>query len=284
MVSLSHVYLLIFGMCSPPPKVSSNVPRNTDAILTVVIADGSTNHRCAVFTSNMALDPRQYKQRKRQMEAEAELGTLLSKYGISRDRIFFVTNNVLEGVNVVDFVNESPALVKAYFERFPLEAPHLATSVVYSDGGNAFKSVDFKSFGFAAHRVYPACVHQFLSPNDNNLHGAAKVKWRLQKLGQQMESAEETHLLMHLIDIDQNEHSRFYFDRNRLLGPETDRSAQALELVGGSQSNVRKREIYHNQCYRKFLRLKKEADDDNSTDPKQLIDEQFDDLSDDSAS
>ena len=32
--------------------------------------------------------------------------------------------------------------------------------------------------GYGTHLFYPAAVHQYLSPNDNKLHGAAKSKWR----------------------------------------------------------------------------------------------------------
>ena len=51
---------------------------------------------------------------------------------------------------------------------------------VLSDNGNAFKDngVDiFDAPGFKRHRYYPAAVHQYLSPNDNRLHGAAKKAW-----------------------------------------------------------------------------------------------------------
>ena len=51
---------------------------------------------------------------------------------------------------------------------------------VLSDNGNAFKDdgVDiFDALGFKLHRSFPAAVHQYLSPNDNRLHGAAKKAW-----------------------------------------------------------------------------------------------------------
>jgi hypothetical protein len=52
---------------------------------------------------------------------------------------------------------------------------------IMSDGGGSFKVGDisiFADLGYDRHTVYPAPVHQFLSPNDNRLHGAAKQRWR----------------------------------------------------------------------------------------------------------
>jgi hypothetical protein len=53
--------------------------------------------------------------------------------------------------------------------------------VVLTDGGKKIQGGQedvFEKLGAAKHLVYPACVHQFLSPNDNDVHGAAKGKWR----------------------------------------------------------------------------------------------------------
>jgi len=35
-----------------------------------------------------------------------------------------------------------------------------------------------EKIGYGKHIFYPVCVHQFLSPNDNKLHGRTKAKWR----------------------------------------------------------------------------------------------------------
>ena len=49
-------------------------------------------------------------------------------------------------------------------------------SVVLSDQGDEFAVLDKSAF--VKHIVYPPPVHQWLSPNDNRLHGAAKQRWR----------------------------------------------------------------------------------------------------------
>ena len=52
---------------------------------------------------------------------------------------------------------------------------------ILSDNGNSFKDGEkdiLIDLGFKYHLCYPAVVHQYLSPNDNKFHGAAKRKWK----------------------------------------------------------------------------------------------------------
>ena len=54
-------------------------------------------------------------------------------------------------------------------------------SLVFSDNGNAFfpKGVSvFSRYEGITHLAWPASVHQFLSPNDNQIHAIAKQKVR----------------------------------------------------------------------------------------------------------
>src|SRR4051794_2646469 len=52
--------------------------------------------------------------------------------------------------------------------------------VALSDNGNSFfedgESI-LMAVGFKDHRFYPVNVHQFLSENDNRLHGTSKASW-----------------------------------------------------------------------------------------------------------
>ena len=41
---------------------------------------------------------------------------------------------------------------------------------------------DLESYGFSQHIRYPGPVHQWLSPNDNRLHGAANQVWRKSRI------------------------------------------------------------------------------------------------------
>ena len=69
------------------------------------------------------------------------------------------------------------ALLRHFFELYGVPAE----AVAFSDNGNSFfdngESV-LKAIGFEDHRCYPANVHQYLSMNDNPLHGTSKGSWR----------------------------------------------------------------------------------------------------------
>ena len=48
---------------------------------------------------------------------------------------------------------------------------------ILSDGGNAFfdqKNDVLLDLGFGTHGIYTSAVHQYMSPNDNRLHGTSK--------------------------------------------------------------------------------------------------------------
>ena len=66
------------------------------------------------------------------------------------------------------------------FLEFHKETLQSQEVIFFSDNGSAFKNANgsvIEQMGYANHVFYPACVHQYLSPNDNKLHGAAKSKW-----------------------------------------------------------------------------------------------------------
>ena len=72
---------------------------------------------------------------------------------------------------------------------------------MYSDNGNSFqeKKQDLLvQLGFARHASYPAAVHQYLSPNDNKLHGTAKRKWKTSGVDFSDDVASSISLLHHI--------------------------------------------------------------------------------------
>jgi len=79
------------------------------------------------------------------------------------------------------FVAENRNLLKHFFTVY--QVPEGA--IALSDNGNSFfengDSVLVKC-GFFRHECYPSPVHQYLSPNDNHLHGVAKQVWRNEEL------------------------------------------------------------------------------------------------------
>ena len=109
----------------------------------------------------------------------------------------------------------------------------LQDNIVFSDGGNSFKekcASVLEALGFT-HEVYPAAVHQYLSPHDNKLHGTAKRSWRT-ACHDFTDDVYCSIKLLHLLDRDTVAHSKTWFDRNIL---KLDRDSVA-ELIGGRQA------------------------------------------------
>ena len=94
-------------------------------------------------------------------------------YGIDGTRIRWVPKTSKR----TNMVSEAAYLVREFFAHYGVPE----NCVIFSDGGNSFKEKEvdiFPSLGFAQHYIFPSAIHQFLSPTDNDLHGAAKVPWR----------------------------------------------------------------------------------------------------------
>ena len=82
------------------------------------------------------------------------------------------------------------------------------------------------TLGFTKHLVYPAEVHQFLSPNDNKLHGTAKASWRNSGIPL-FDDVQSSIFLLHALDVDTQRHSKAWFDcncvfRNRRVSSSSD--------------------------------------------------------------
>src|SRR3989338_6287762 len=127
------------------------------------------------------------------------------------------------------FVSEGPDLVRLFFRLYD----SLQDAIVISDGGNSFKekcASVLEALGFT-HEVYPAAVHQYLSPHDNKLHGTAKRSWRT-ACHDFTDDVYCSIKLLHLLDRDTVAHSKTWFDRNI---HKLDRDSVA-ELIGGRQA------------------------------------------------
>ena len=111
---------------------------------------------------------------------------------------------------------ESSALVRKYCEKniFPLETLFL------SDGGPAWgrkgDSVMTAEKG-CKHLRYPSEVHHLLSPNDNNFHGGAKRKWRLDRALDWGKDEEISLSLLHHLSQDNETNVKKYFENNFFL-------------------------------------------------------------------
>ena len=92
------------------------------------------------------------------------------------------------------------------------------TALCLSDNGNSFFPAGasvLSELGFRQHITYPSAVHQFLSPNDNRLHGTAKAAWRASRVDHS-DDVDSSVLLLHLLDQQTTQHSSHWFERNLL--------------------------------------------------------------------
>lgn len=173
----------------------------TDAIVTMICADGVNHTPSMLFTHNPKLNP------------EGPEGPYLRKlekvckrYGIKKNRIIYIHSSR----------KYCPENVEMY-EHFLTSNRIPKDSVIFHDNGGGFKRGSesiFDILGFKNHQTFPSDVHQWLSPNDNNLHGV-KTTWKkhYQDFGDSIKSPLS---LMYLIDKHGEEHSQQFFDRNIL--------------------------------------------------------------------
>ena len=102
--------------------------------------------------------------------------------------------------------------------------------MILSDLGSSFvnqgKSV-LLDIGFQKHICYPAAVHQYLSPNDNRLHGTAKKVWRESGIDYK-DDVKSSIFLLHCLDIGIQTQSKMWFDRNMIQLKEL----EVEELIG----------------------------------------------------
>ena len=221
------------------PMLSASVSPYTNCIVTVVWADGINRMPPMLFTYNPEF--------RRDRNTTARRATLvqhfddcLKEMGIDVNRIVYVGKEKGESRT---YVTESSALLKIFFKHY--KVPKQA--VILSDLGNSFvdqgKSV-LLDFGFQKHVCYPAAVHQYLSPNDNRLHGTAKKVWRESNIDYK-DDVRSSIFLLHCLDNDIQTHSMMWFDRNmiQLKEPEVE------ELIGSAGSRFSK---MHKSCLRKY--------------------------------
>ena len=106
-----------------------------------------------------------------------ELSNIEKKYSVKDERIVYDGKLAKE---TRTFVREYDGIVCDFlpYHKGTLKAQEVT---YLSDNGsafcNAYRSV-IEQLGFGKHVFYPAWVHQYMSPNDNKLHGVAKAKYR----------------------------------------------------------------------------------------------------------
>lgn len=231
------------------PKAGAAISQFTNCIVTVVWSDGVNRTPPALFTFNgkFRLDR---VGRKAWVQDREVLVSALARYGIPAKRVLYLGTEKNESRT---YVSESAALLRRFFElyRVPTRA------VVFSDHGAAFFPDGFSALtplGFAKHVPYPAPVHQYLSPNDNRLHGTAKARWRNSRVDFK-DDVESSLMLLHDLDVDLAEYGETWFKQNIL--ELTSRSAR--ELIRGRSGERAQVDADRLLAYRLFIGLNAEG-------------------------
>lgn len=208
-------------------RSNKKVQNYTDGIVTMVSGDGFNHTPCLCFTFNPTMAPTQ-KDTARGRAIRSCYIAALRQYGISENRIIYTKSTKY-------YVGEKPEMYEEFLTRY--EGRKLPKqSLILHDGGRAFQRGSehiFKPLGFDNHVTYPAAVHQFLSPNDNKLHGC-KATWHKEFYslastcaygndGATFKDSFSTTLrLMQLLDIETLANSQQYFRNNLFNVMESD--------------------------------------------------------------
>lgn len=238
------------------PMLGGSISPYTNCIVTVVWADGINRTPPMLFTYNPEFR-RDRNTTARRAALVQHFDDCLKEMDIDIKRIVYVGKEKEESRT---YVTESPALLRIFFKHYKIPKQ----AVILSDLGRSFvdqgKSV-LLDFGFQKHVYYPAAVHQYLSPNDNRLHGTAKKVWR-ESNRDYKDDVRSSIFLLHCLDNDIQTQSKMWFDRNMIQLKET----EVEELIGAVGSKFSK---IHKSCLRKYcawMKLEDQSIADNIDD------------------
>ena len=191
------------GRGSGKQKSVKKVKLFTDAIVTMISADGKNHTKSHLYTHNPRMAPTQ-RNTDRGRVIRAEFDEALKRYDVEEDRVHFVKSKR-------NYRGECAEMYEDFLSRHKVEPDTL----ILHDRGNAFKRQKvsiFETMGFTNHEEYPSDVHQYLSPNDNKLHGC-KAAWYREYYKFENDVSAPLRL-MQLIDLDTVKNSKRYFDTN----------------------------------------------------------------------
>ena len=227
------------------PKSRAASSQYTNCIVTVVWSDGVNRTPPALFTVSGKFRLDRF-GRKAWSEEREKFKAALVRYGMEARRVVYVG---VEKNESRTYASENADILRRFFELYQVRKK----GVVFSDNGTALfpcgASV-LEAIGFKRHVPYPSPVHQYLSPNDNRLHGAAKTRWR--NSGVDFKDDVEASLkLLSYLDEDISAHGAKWFDRNILsLTAES-----ARELIRGRSGQRSQVDYDRLHAYKSFVGL-----------------------------
>ena len=176
----------------------------------MISADGENQTPSMLFTYNPKFNFKTSKTSYAKLH-NLHLKLALKKYKIDKKRIVFMKGNGKK------YVGESYSIIKHFLSFYQKIGKVSASDLIFHDGGSSYKKQKvsvFDELGFQNHETYPVDVHQYLSPNDNNLHGC-KSKWT-EEYYKMKDSISPPLRLMQLLDLDTIKNSKKYFKNNIL--------------------------------------------------------------------
>jgi len=208
--------------------------------------NGSNKTPAVAFTYNPEFNTTRSPTRRRN-EISARLYKYLDEFHINQDRIVYLKS---EGDKSKTYVGECKRLVDLFFEKYQIRPG----CVILSDNGNAFlenKKPNLRKKGFDQHHLYPSCIHQLLSPNDNRLHGEAKQVWRKSPYYTMGDMISTLYLLKCIDNV--NPYSiRKWFKENFLWDVEFPTCDNVESKLGAAVSNKLKSKNFYQDCHEFF--------------------------------
>lgn len=227
----------------PQPMLSDRISNFTNCIVTCVWADGVNRTPPMLFTYNGAFREDRNPTKKRSV-AVMHLHEAKEKYGIVKERIQYIGNDKNESRT---YARECPELLITFFGIYGVDP----RCTIYSDNGNSFFEDDssvLEQLGFKKHVCYPADVHQYISLNDNPLHGSSKQKWRKCRVDFS-DDVSSSLALLHYLDEDIKAHSKYWWDRNMISITE-----EGVEsLIGQAPGKLSHLHKFWKRSYEEFM-------------------------------
>ena len=213
------------------PKSSAAISQFTNCIVTVVWSDGVNRTPRVLFTFNgkFRLD---LIGRKAWDQEREHLINAFTRFSIDARRVIYIGAKKNE---THKYASESADMLRRFFALYQI--PLIV--VVFSDNGKSFfpngVSV-LESLGFVKHVSYPAPVHQYLSPNDNRLHGTAKAIWRNSRVDFK-DDVESSLMLLNYLDINLTAHAATWFGR-KILDLTAESARELIRCRSGKRAQV----------------------------------------------
>jgi len=227
------------------PKSSAAITQFTNCIVTVVWSDGVNRTPPILFTFNGKFRLDRIGRKAWDQERE-NLVDALTRFGIDARRVIYIG---AEKNETRIYASESAELLLRFFALYQIP-PNV---VVFSDNGRSFFPGGVSALeplGFTKHVPYPAPVHQYLSPNDNRLHGTAKASWRNSGVDFK-DDVESSLLLLNHLDVDLVAHGATWLERN-ILSLNAESARELIRGRSGKRAQVDYDRLY---AYRMFAGL-----------------------------